>query len=259
MPNLESKTRFSDRVENYIRYRPGYPPGVIELMETACALRPDSIVADIGSGSGKLSQMLLEHGNTVYAVEPNYEMRRACERLLNTYKNFHSLNGSAERTELPDDSVDHIVCAQAFHWFNHRQARREFSRILKPGGDYCNTILIWNDRVMGEEGFMAEYDAFLCLFSKDYQEVSQRFMNEKNISELYGDSGYKMARFPNEQMFDWEGLKGRYLSTSYAFNESDVLYQDALDALKLVYAKHEKDGLVKMEYETRVFYGRLEG
>src|SRR5712691_7831802 len=143
----DAKQRFSNRVADYVRYRPGYPPAVLDLLRTDCGLRPDHVVADIGSGTGILSKLFLENGNRVFGVEPNAEMRQAGEEYLASYDGFSSIEGSAESTTLADSSVDFITAAQAFHWFDPQAARREFARILKPGGW---VVILWNDRRMEE-------------------------------------------------------------------------------------------------------------
>ncbi len=128
----DAKTRFSSRVENYVRYRPAYPGGVLQCLERECGLTPAWRVADIGSGTGISSKLFLDYGCTVFAVEPNPDMRRAAERLLGSVPGFHSEDGSAEATGIPAGSVDLAIAAQAFHWFDPAGAREEFQRIVRP-------------------------------------------------------------------------------------------------------------------------------
>src|ERR1700751_2712080 len=131
MPATNSTQRFSDRVENYIRYRPSYPPQVLETLRAECGLTRDSTIADIASGTGIFSRLLLDNGNRVCGVEPNREMREAAERLLAGFPRFISVSGTAEATTLADRSVDFATAAQAAHWFDLPKARKEFARILK--------------------------------------------------------------------------------------------------------------------------------
>jgi ubiquinone/menaquinone biosynthesis C-methylase UbiE len=126
--------RFSSRVENYVKYRPGYPPAILDLLRDKCGLTSASTVADIGSGTGILTGLLLKSGARVFGVEPNPDMRAAGERLLAGQANFTSLAGTAEATTLPAQSVGIITAGQAFHWFDREPTRREFQRILQPGG-----------------------------------------------------------------------------------------------------------------------------
>src|SRR5580693_3511385 len=134
MPASNATSRFSDRVENYVRYRPGYPPQVLETLKLECGLKREHLFADIASGTGIWTRLLLENGNRTFGVEPNSGMREAAERLLAGFPNFTSVSATAEATTLPDHSMDFVTAAQAAHWFNREQSRREFGRILKPGG-----------------------------------------------------------------------------------------------------------------------------
>ena len=135
--------RFTSRVEHYVRYRPSYPRDLLDLLETRCGLSSASVVADVGSGTGILSELFLENGNRVIGIEPNKEMREAAERRLRRHPRFTSVAGTAEATTLDDASADFVAAGQAFHWFDPERARTEFSRILKPGGW---VVLAWNLR-----------------------------------------------------------------------------------------------------------------
>src|SRR5205085_10926402 len=119
---------------DYIRYRPTYPTDVLRILQHDAGLTPSSIIADIGSGTGISAKIFLNHGNTVYGVEPNRPMREAAEQLLRGESRFHSIDGSAECTTLSSSLVDFIVAGQAFHWFYRTKARTEFVRILRPHG-----------------------------------------------------------------------------------------------------------------------------
>ena len=146
--------RFSNRVENYRRYRPGYPPAILDLLAAKCGLSQTSVAADVGSGTGILTKLLLKSGGRIFGVEPNPEMRAAGERDLNHHLNFTSVAGTAEATTLPDHSVDLITAGQAFHWFDRDKTRAEFLRILRPGGW---VVLIWNDRNISDRPFFRAY------------------------------------------------------------------------------------------------------
>src|ERR1700732_4152215 len=134
MTFADSKQRFSNRVADYVRYRPGYPAEVLTLLRTQCGLKSGHVIADIGSGTGFLSELFLKNGNRVYGIEPNEAMRQAGEEYLASYDGFASINGSAEATTLDDASIDFVSAGQAFHWFEPVVARHEFRRILKPEG-----------------------------------------------------------------------------------------------------------------------------
>ena len=150
----DPKQRFSGRVEDYARYRPGYPRGVLDLLTSECGLTRDAVVADVASGTGLLAELFLENGNRVFGVEPNSEMRRAGERYLEGYELFTSVAGAAEATTLETSSVDFVVVGQAFHWFDPGPTRAEFVRVLRPGGWVA---LLWNDIRGGASPFLADY------------------------------------------------------------------------------------------------------
>src|ERR1700722_16381276 len=168
MPAQDATARFSSRVEKYVRYRPSYPKGVVELLRKQCGLTSDSIVADVASGTGIFTRLLLENGNRVFGVEPNLEMRRAGEEYLAGYARFTSVEGTAEATTLPGRPVDIVTAAQAAHWFDRATARREFVRILKPGGW---AVLLWNERQTDSTPFLRDYEKLLLTYGTDYQEV----------------------------------------------------------------------------------------
>src|SRR5512146_1480557 len=172
---MDSKERFSSRVDAYIKYRPGYPAGVVETLRDECGLAPASIVADVGSGTGLLARILLGYGCRVYGIEPNAEMRAAGERLLEGYPLFTSLGGSAEETGLPDASVDFVTAGQAFHWFDPLRAREEFQRILKPRGWVA---LVWNERRLDSSPFLEAYEGLLQTYGIDYNQVNHRNVEE---------------------------------------------------------------------------------
>jgi len=168
MPASNATSRFSDRVENYVRYRPGYPAGALQLLQAECGLAPAHVVADIASGTGIWTRMLLENGNPVYGVEPNAEMRQAGERLLASFPNFTSVAGKAEATTLAGSSVDFVTAAQAAHWFDRESSRQEFARILRPGGWL---VLLWNERVTDATTFLRAYEQLLLTYGTDYELV----------------------------------------------------------------------------------------
>src|SRR5256885_34515 len=181
--------RFSTRVDNYSRYRPGYPTGVIDLLVSACGLGSNSVVADIGSGTGILSELFLKNGNRVLAVEPNLEMRSAAEYLLNHYRRFTSIDGSAEATTLADASADFITAAQAFHWFDQKRARSEFTRILKPGGW---VILVWNERRLATSAFLRDFEDLLLKYGTDYSQVRHENVDSE-IASFFHPAAFKIA------------------------------------------------------------------
>jgi SAM-dependent methyltransferase len=248
-----SVERFTSRVETYAKYRPGYPVEIVELLKTECDLTPASIVADIGSGTGKLSEILLANGNVVIGVEPNAAMREAAEKIFRDQPLFRSLAGSAEATTLPDTSVDLIVAGQAFHWFDPIKTRTEWLRILKPGGW---AVLIWNDRQLQTTPFLSDYEQLLLKFGTDYTEV-RHDKGMPTIEQFFAGDRFVMKGFPNTQVFDFNGLRGRIRSSSYTPEPDHPAFEPMMRELEAIFDKHQKNGYVNFEYETKVFYGQL--
>lgn len=250
---LDPTKRFSNRVENYLKYRPRYPTEIISLLEKECGLTRESVIADVGSGTGFLSELFLRNGNHVFGVEPNAEMRAAGERLLADYPDFVSIDATAEKTTLPDASVDLITAGQAFHWFDREKARVEFQRILRPFGW---TMIVWNTFPTGRSALVKAYDDVLVRYGTDYREVAKE-IEGSGIEKFFPAGDCKRARFDFQQTFDWEGFKGRLLSASYAPDADSADYEPMLDDLRRVFDSHQKDGTVVFDYDTVVYYGRL--
>jgi SAM-dependent methyltransferase len=250
---LDPTKRFSNRVENYLKYRPGYPPEIIDLLERECGLTAVSVIADIGSGTGLLSQLFLKHGNQVFCVEPNAGMRTAGEKILAKYPNFVSVNASAENTTLPDHSIDFVVAGQAFHWFNREQARTEFLRLLTPDGW---VVLIWNGFRVEKSPLVAGYQRIVLRYGTDYQEV-RREVTTLNLESFFATGSLKRSRFDYQQLFDFEGLKGRLLSASYAPEPDDRNFNSMIEDLRNLFDATQTDGKVTFDYDTEVYYGKL--
>ena len=246
--------RFSDRVENYIKYRPSYPHGVLSYLEAKCGLTAGSAIADIGSGTGIFSALLLAAGYKVYAVEPNEWMQAAAIRQFGGDDNFVPVAGTAEATMLPSASVDIIVCAQAFHWFDAEKTKTEFKRILKDNGI---AALIWNNRDTGTDEFAAAYESLLKQDSVDYNKVNHRNINDLNFKAFFKDGLYEAVKYPNVQVFDEEGLLGRAFSSSYVPTEDTAEGKKFKDLLIALFAKYNKDGKVRFYYQTEVYLGKV--
>ncbi|MCA1816809.1 MAG: class I SAM-dependent methyltransferase [Acidobacteria bacterium] len=251
----ESKTatRFNDRVENYAAHRPGYPPGVSDLLREELGLTKVSKVADVGSGTGFLSELLLGEGCEVTCVEPNDAMRAVAEANLKSYPNFRSVKGTAEATTLDAASFDFVTAAQAFHWFDPEGARREFRRILKPGG---RVVLVWNMRRLDSSPFLRDYESLLREFGTDYAQVNCEQVSDERIAEFFGGE-FGVKSFDNFQPVDFASLRGRLLSSSYVPLEGHPNHEPMLARLRRVFDEHQREGRVRIEYDAKVFYGRL--
>lgn len=248
--NIGTVERFSNRVETYVKYRPSYPPEVLGLFRDGMGLTPESVVADIGSGTGISARVFLEHGNTVYGVEPSGPMRAAAEEFLAAFSDFHSVEGTAEHTGLPDDSVDFVIAAQAFHWFEPVGTHAEFSRILKPGG---HVALIWNERQLDTTPFLREYEQFLLKFANDYTKVRHENVTQNSLKAFF-QKDFRTAGFSNSQSLDFDGLLGRVLSSSYMPTESDQSFPQMKDDLRVLVANHAENGKIELLYNTAVHY-----
>jgi SAM-dependent methyltransferase len=253
MPASNATSRFSDRVENYVRYRPVYPVEALRSLRNECGLSPSHVIADIASGTGIWTRMLLENGNLVFGIEPNAEMRAAGERLLAGYPAFTSVAGTAEATTLPAASVDFVTAAQAAHWFDRAGSRREFARILKPGGWL---VLLWNERLTDSTPFLREYEQLLLTYGTDYTDVRHENTTEL-LGEFFDSEPFQERTFANRQEFDYGGLEGRLLSSSYAPGPEHGGYIPMLAELRRLFDAHSVDGKVQVDYWTRVYTGRV--
>lgn len=250
---LDPTRRFSNRVENYLKYRPTYPTEIIPLLESECGLTTESVIADLGSGTGLLTEPFLKHGNKVFGVEPNPEMRTAGEKVLAKYPQFTSVSATAEATTLPDSSVDIVIAGQAFHWFDRQKARHEFARILKPDGW---VVLAWNGYRVESSPLMATYQDLVVRYGTDYSEV-RREVVACEVESFCAPGRCQCARFEFQQTFDYEGLKGRLLSASYAPEPDHPDYEAMLSDLRQTFDANQKDGRVVFAYETELYYGQL--
>jgi SAM-dependent methyltransferase len=253
-PSPDPTGRFSDRVANYIAYRPGYPDALVDALRREVGLSAQSTVADIGSGTGISTELLLRIGCDVYAVEPNAEMRHAAETRFSSETRFHSTVGRAESTTLPDASVDAVTAAQAFHWFDRGKTRDEFIRILRPSG---LVALFWNTRRIDRSPFLQAYEALLQEYGTDYAEVDHRRVDAASLGAFFGRP-WESRVFAYEQVFDFDGIRGRLLSSSYVPGPGHPRHAPMLTALRQIFDAHQADGRVRVEYDTELFFGPLD-
>jgi len=244
--------RFSSRADNYARYRPSYPPAAIGLLRERCGLVPGARVADLGSGTGILTELLLESGAEVFAVEPNDAMRGAAEAQLKGHPRFRSVKGTAESTTLEEASVDLLVAGQAFHWFDPQRARAEALRVLRP---LAWAALLWNERPPEASPFLADYEALLKRHAPEYTRITASRANVGTMREFLG-AAMEVSTFANEQILDFEGLKGRLMSSSYAPEPGNPGYEPMIALLREVFDRHQRDGHVVMPYSTLVYFSQ---
>ena len=253
MPASNATSRFSDRVENYVHYRPGYPPEVLQALQAECGLLPSHVVADIASGTGIWTRRLLENSNPVFGVEPNAEMRLAGERLLAAFPNFTSIAGTAEATTLSDHSVDFVTAAQAAHWFDRKESRSEFVRILKLGGWLA---LLWNERVTDSTKFLRDYEQLLLTYGTDYQDIRHEHTTDE-VNEFFDPAPFQERVFEMRQEFDYAGIEGRLLSSSYAPGPEHPQHAPMLRELRRIFDSCAVNGRAAFDYKTRLYFGRL--
>ena len=256
MTFTDAKQRFSNRVADYVRYRPGYPSAVREILRTECGLKSGHVIADIGSGTGFLSELFLKNGNRVFGVEPNEAMRQAGEEYLASYDGFASINGSAESTTLDGASVNFVTAGQAFHWFDQNAARAEFIRLLKPAGW---VVVIWNERLTDTTAFLRGYESLLRTFGTDYASVKESYPSEQHMRDFFGPNAYASRTLPNSQEFDFAGVAGRLRSSSFIPSPDAPNFASMMEELQRIFTEHNQNDRVRLEYSTRIYFGHLEG
>jgi SAM-dependent methyltransferase len=259
--DFNATRRFSDRVADYVKARPGYPDELVDLLEREIALATTMQLADVGSGTGLSAEPFLRRGYGVACVEPNAAMRGAAETMLGDYSGFRSIDGTAEATGLPDDSIDCIIVAQAFHWFDVQRTRDEFIRILRTGGW---TVLLWNTRLTEGTPFLGAYEALLQQFGTDYAQVQHRTGQLASGEQTAGSAlddfyrgSYERHVLRNAQSLDRDGLRSRVRSASYMPAEGSAGHVPMMAALGDMFDQHADDGRVTLEYHLEVYFGRL--
>ena len=251
----DPKARFSDRVDDYVKYRPHYSPEVVVALEQACRLRRQHVIADLGCGTGLLAEIFLAHGNRVIGVEPNREMRLAGQAYLAEYQDFNMIEGSAEATNLDSSSVDFVIAGQAFHWFRLEETRAEFARIVKPQGWI---VLVWHDRDTESTLFLREYQAFIRRYATDYQQVQHKYIaSYEALQRFFAPNQMSTITQHNRQSLDFDGLCGRLLSSSYIPRNGER-HEAMMRTLPELFSAHAESGAVVLEYNTRIYYGHLD-
>lgn len=251
---MDNKERFTDRVDNYVKFRPTYPADAIDFLYEKAGFAEDRVIADVGAGTGIFSKLLLERGSRVIALEPNEAMREAALRSLSGVGRYEARPGSAEATGLPSQSVDFIVCAQSYHWFDREQARVEFQRILKPGG---KVVLIWNSRKTSGTPFLERFERLLLTYGTDYEKVGHKSITLETLRPYFANGGPSLDTFSMVQRLDEESLRGRLLSSSYCPLPGHPNYEPMMRLLADIFRECEQGGVVDLEYATELYWGEV--
>ncbi|WP_188746983.1 class I SAM-dependent methyltransferase [Parapedobacter defluvii] len=248
-----SISRFSHRAMLYDRFRPHYPQELVAFLRER--IDPDSgqAVADIAAGTGIFTEQIAQWGNTVFVVEPNASMRRLAHRRLAGFKNCIFVDGTAESTGLPDQSVDMVVSAQAFHWFDLTKTKAEFKRI---GRDSLLVAVVWNLRNT-DSLFEQEYESLVRTYGVDYLSVSQRRMATEEVLTFFAPTAPEYRIFEHADFLGFTALRGRMLSYSFMPDETSPVYEEMLEAVAALFDRHQENGKVRLSYQTRLFIGGI--
>lgn len=253
-PAADSTERFTSRAGDYAAARPGYPPGIASTLIAELQLPPQAVVADIGSGTGLSCEPFLRAGLTVIGVEPNEAMRAEGDRQLAAFARFRSVAGTAEATTLPQASVDLLISAQAFHWFDIGPARAEALRILKRPP---RAALIWNDRVSTGSAFAEGYEQLLLDYGIEYTKIRHRHAHEDSVAAFFGHHEFRVASLANPTVLDYPTLLARVNSASYVPKPDHPNYAPMTGRLRRLFDAAQEGGRVSMDYVTRVFFGAM--
>lgn len=250
-----NENKFNGMGKIYSKYRPSYPFNFIDYLFTDVGISQNSVIADIGSGTGILTQKLLEKVSKVYGIEPNADMRVVAETNLSSFSGFISVNGNAENTTIANNSVDYITVAQAFHWFDREKFKKECQRILKPEG---KVILVWNIRDNKNELVIENYEVNrkYCPNFKGFSGGMYGKTNEDDFSDFFNGK-YETKVFINNLIFDMDGFIGRNLSASYALKSNDAQYNNYINELKKIYEKYSNNGQLIMPNLTCSYVGNM--
>lgn len=244
----------SERIENYLRCQPGYPKKLLNFLYEEVGFSRESVIADVCSGIGVFTRLLLERGSRVVAIEPDNQMREIAERLLSDeFQRFVSLNATVENTTLFDNSVNHIVCTHSLNRFCKNKCKNEFLRILKPAG---TVVLIYN-RLEQEDDFVKAYQRLLNRYKIHPEKPECQEISETEIFDFFDNTAYNYVSVPNQQSLDFEGAKGRLLSERSLPLQWEDGYNEMLENLHDIFETYKTNRRIFMNYRTEVYIGRL--
>lgn len=250
---MDTTRKFDGRAKDYTASRPSYAPELIDHLYSKYGISKSSIIADIGSGTGKFAKHLLERGSDVYCVEPNEDMRCVAESELREYTNFHSVHGGAETTTLETDSVDYVTTAQAFHWFDVKRFKQECSRIIKDNG---KVFLIWNVRDNSDMLNQELYQIY-SKYCPNFKGFSGGIVQDDPRIKEFFDGQYDYVAFSNPLYFDKEKFISRSLSGSYSLKEGDREYKEYMESLIAAFEKYANNGIVSIANQSVAYIGTV--
>jgi len=239
---------FSKRSKYYAEFRPSYSESLLGLIVERCGLTAEHVVADLGSGTGTLTSLFLRIGNSVFAVEPNADMRAMSEQLLGRYPGFKSVNATAEATTLPGRSVDLVTAGRAMQWFDIPSALQEISRILRPGGW---TVAVWNE--LRPSPLVSAYRDVVSAYCSNSEEMAQR---RQGVRDLLERLGFGIERLENKQRLNLAQLKGLILSLSSSPGPESPRFEAMMRDVEDVFVKYATNDYVQFDYMTLVYFRR---
>ena len=249
---MDAKEKFTGLAAAYTMGRPAYAEAFLADLYGRFGFSENSVIADIGSGTGKFAKQLMERGSYVYCVEPNKDMRDQCIIELEGYGNKSIVAGDAAHTALQEHSVDFITAAQAFHWFDTERFKRECKRIIRPGG---RVFLIWNMRDMNAAVTQDSYEIFQKYCPK-FKGFTGGLQADDPRIESFFDGRYEKAEYGHPLRYDRDKFINRSLSGSYSLKRHEPGYEEYIRELQLLFDKYAEHGVVTVPNKTVVYTGR---
>ena len=243
---------FSSKVSDYVASRPDYPAALFAALRAECDLLPGAVVADIGAGTGLLTQGLLAQGYAVTAIEPSDTMRAAADQALGHFAGYRSASGTAEQIPLPDSCADLITAAQAFLWFDIEAARTEFLRVLKPAG---HVALIWNDRVPTDSLHIALDDIF-ARYGGAKRGAMLAHDERSEVPAFFGANTPLELTWPHEHRLSEAALLSLVFSRSYMQTRDSEPGRQASQQVSTLFHSLAIGGHIAVRYNTVAIIGR---
>jgi len=253
LSDQENTGRFTGKSDVYRSARPGYPEELSKELQSLCSISENTRIADLGSGTGIFSKLLLDLGAEVIGIEPNSDMRLVAERDFAAIERFRSVDGSAEITNLPRDSVDMVAAAQAFHWFDIDRTILEIKRITKSEPVVA---LVWNQRDTSD-AFQSAYDEKLRSIIPEYEHVVHTRIVERQIETLFLPESFGYREWGHSQVFDLEGFQNRMTSSSYVPSNADPIRVQLDREMLGLFQEFQQKGTVDFRYATKLYVGVL--